>query len=250
MRAIIVDDEVANIENLAALLNKHCPGVAVVASATNNADAAALMQLHQPDLLLLDIQLKDDTGFNLLRMLPQKTFEIIFVTAFDQYGVQAIKFAALDYLLKPIDIDELIAAINKADIKSRDKHQNQQLDFLLANIRKEDKQPLKIALPQQKEIRYVPVTDIIRCEADNVYTFFYLQNGERILVSKSLKEFAGLLEPNGFFRAHQTHLVNVTAIKSWLKEDGGTLQLNNGDKIPVSRPNRDRLKTVLAGLSV
>jgi two-component system LytT family response regulator len=250
MRAIIVDDEIANIENLRALLLKHCPQVAVVATALNNNDAAELINLHQPDLVFLDIQLKDDSGFNLFKLLPQKSFEVIFVTAFDSYGIQAIKFAALDYILKPVDIDELMAAIAKAEEKSRSKQHNQQLDFLLSNIKKDEKQPLKIALPQQKEIRYVSVNDIIRCEADNVYTFFYLQNGERILVSKSLKEFAGLLEPNGFFRAHQTHLISITAIKSWLKEDGGTLLLNNGDKIPVSRPNREKLKTVLAGLSV
>jgi two-component system LytT family response regulator len=250
MRAIIVDDEIANIENLRALLLKHCPQVAVVAAAGNNKDAAELISLHQPNLLFLDIQLKDDSGFNLLKLLTEKSFEVIFVTAFDSYGIQAIKFAALDYLLKPVDIDELVAAVAKAEEKRESKQHNRQLDFLLASIKKEEKQPLKIALPQQKEIRYVSVSDIIRCEADNVYTFFYLQNGDRILVSKSLKEYAGLLEPNGFLRAHQTHLVNITAIKSWLKEDGGTLLLSNGDKIPVSRPNREKLRLVLAGISV
>jgi two-component system LytT family response regulator len=250
MRAIIVDDELANIENLRALLLKHCPQVAVVASAFNNKDAAGLINLHQPELVFLDIQLNDDSGFNLFKLLPQKSFEVIFVTAFDNYGIQAIKFAALDYILKPVDIDELVAAIAKAEEKTKSKRHNQQLDFLLSHVKQDEKQPLKIALPQQKEIRYVVVNDIIRCEANNVYTFFYLQNGERLLVSKTLKEFAGLLEPNGFFRAHQTHLVNMMAIKSWLKEDGGTLLLTNGDKIPVSRPNRDKLKTVLSSLSV
>ncbi len=250
MRAIIVDDEIANIENLRALLLKHCPQVAVVATAGNNKDAAELINLHQPDLLFLDIQLKDDSGFNLFSLLPQRSFEVIFVTAFDNYGIQAIKFAALDYLLKPVDIDELIAAVAKAELANKSKRHNQQLDLLLANIKRDEKQPLKIALPQQKEIRYVPVNEIIRCEADNVYTFFYLQNGDRILVSKTMKEYAVLLEPNGFLRAHQTHLVNVSAIKSWLKEDGGMLLLNNGDKIPVSRPNRDKLRLVLAGISV
>jgi len=248
MRAIIVDDEPANIENLRALLQRYCPQVTIIGSATNNSDAAALINQHQPDLLFLDIQLKDDSGFNLLKLVPEKSFEVIFVTAFDNYGIQAIKFAALDYLLKPVDIDELTTAVKKAE-KSRDKQHNRQLDILLSHV-KNDKQPLKIALPQQKEIRYVALNDIIRCEADNTYTFFYLNNGDRILISRSIKEYTDLLEPNGFIRTHQSHLVNVTFIKSWLKEDGGMLLLNNGDKIPVSRPNRDKLRLVLTGITL
>ena len=250
MRAIIVDDEPANIENLQALLLKHCPQVAVIGTAGNNKAAAALINLHQPDVLFLDIQLKDDSGFNLLKLLPEKSFDVIFVTAYDTYGIQAIKFAALDYLLKPVDIDELIAAVTKAEAKNRDKQHNLQLDFLINHIKKDEKQPLKIALPQQKEIRYAALNDIVRCEADNTYTFFYLNNGDRILISKSLKEYAGLLEPNGFLRAHQSHLVNISYVKSWLKEDGGMLLLNNGDKIPVSRPNREKLQKALIGISV
>ena len=249
MRAIIIDDEPANIENLQALLLKHCPQVTIVSSAGNNKDAALLINLHQPDLVFLDIQLKNDSGFNLLKLLPEKSFDVIFVTAFDTYGIQAIKFAALDYLLKPVDIDELIAAVTKAETKKRDKY-NVQLDFLLNHIKKDEKQPLRIALPQQKEIRYAALQDIIRCQADNTYTFFYLNNGDRILISKSLKEYAGLLEPNGFLRAHQSHLVNMSYVKSWLKEDGGTLLLTNGDKIPVSRPNREKLQKALIGISV
>lgn len=250
MRAIIVDDEISNIENLRALLIKHCPQVTVIGSAGNVKDAAELINLHQPDLLFLDIQLKNDSGFNLLKLLPEKSFEVIFVTAYDHYGIQAIKFAALDYLLKPVDIDELITAVVGAAIKIGYKRHNQQLDFLLNHLKKDGKQQVKIALPQQKEIRYVPVNDIIRCEADNTYTFFYLNNGDRVLVSKSLKEYADLLAPNNFLRAHQSHLVNISFVKSWLKEDGGMLLLNNGDKIPVSRPNRDKLRTALTDMSV
>jgi two-component system LytT family response regulator len=249
MKAIIIDDEIANIENLQGLLQRHCPQIGITGSATNNKDAARLISLHQPDLLFLDIQLKDDSGFNLLKLLPDKSFEVIFVTAFDNYGIQAIKFAALDYLLKPIDIDELVAAVQKAEDKSRDKQHNRQLDILLSHV-KNDKKHLKIALPQQKEIRYVAVNDIIRCEADNTYTFFYLSNGDKILVSRSLKEYTDLLEPNGFLRTHQSHLVNMAFVKSWLKEDGGLLLLNNGDKIPVSRPNRDKLRLTLAGITL
>ena len=249
MRAIIVDDEQANIENLQALLLRHCPAVNVIASAENNETAARLINLHQPDLLFLDIQLKNDSGFNLLKMLPVKSFEVIFVTAFDHYGIQAIKFAALDYLLKPVDIDELTEAVAKAEVKLKNKQNNKQVEFLLSSLKNDDPFPLKIALPQQKEIRYVPVNTIVRCEADNTYTFFFLNNGDKILVSRSLKEYADMLQLNGFLRTHQTHLVNVNYVRSWLKEDGGMLLLENGDKVPVSKPNRERIRARLTSPS-
>ena len=250
MKAIIVDDESANVKNLTILLNKYCPQVETLGSANNNQNGLSLFEVEKPDLLFLDIQLDNDTGFNLLKLLPKKDFEVIFVTAYDNYGIQAIKFAALDYILKPIDIDELVSAVNKAEIKLKEKHQTMQLDFLVSYIKRDHAVPLKIALPQQKEIVYVLLTNIIRCEAEGTYTFFYLQNGEKILVSKVLKEYAELLENNGFIRTHQSHLVNLTFVKSWLKEDGGMLLLETGEKIPVSRPHKDKVKHQLTGSTV
>lgn len=245
MRTILVDDEVANLENLKILLDKHCPDIKVVASASNIDDAFAQVNLHHPDLLFLDIQMGKTTGFDLLNLLNEKTFEVVFVTAYDHYGIQAVKFAALDYLLKPVDPEELIAAVEKAEIRFRNKINGEQLNFLLSQIKKSESSSPKIALPQQHEIRYVPVDDIIRCVADNTYTFFFLSNGDKILISKPLKEYSDLLKPHGFVRAHQSHLVNPKFVKSWLKEDGGTLLMNNGDKIPVSKPNREMVKEVL-----
>jgi two-component system LytT family response regulator len=245
IRAIIVDDEVSNIENLGALLAKHCPRIEVIGTALNNADAAQLIKTYQPDLVFLDIQLSGDSGLNLLKLISSRSFEVIFVTAYDQYGIQAVKLAALDYLLKPVDIDELVAAVAAADVKLKEKQYNKQLDFLLNNLKKDNSQPTKIALQQQKEIRYVALDDIIRCEADNTYTFFYLTNGDRILISKGLKEYADILPADSFLRTHQSHLVNISFVKSWLKEDGGALLLTNGEKIPVSRPNREKVRLIL-----
>jgi two-component system LytT family response regulator len=247
IQAIIVDDELSNIENLQALLTKHCLQVNVVGTAVNNAAAAQLINSHKPNLVFLDIQLRDDSGLNLLKLVHNRSFEVIFVTAYDQYGIQAVKFAALDYLLKPVDIDELVAAVAKVENKLKEKQHNQQLDFLVNQLKKDEHQPTKIALQQQKETRYITLTDIIRCEADNTYTFFYLQNGERILVSKGLKEYADMLPTNSFLRIHQSHLVNINFVKSWLKEDGGVLLLTNDDKVPVSRPNREKVRSVLEG---
>ncbi|SFA49803.1 two component transcriptional regulator, LytTR family [Pedobacter suwonensis] len=245
MRTILVDDEAANLENLKILLAKYCPEIKVVVCSTTIEEAFAQVKLHHPDLLFLDIQMGKTTGFDLLKQLTEKTFEVVFVTAYDHYGIQAVKFAALDYLLKPVDPEELKAAVEKAKIRIKNKIDGDQLNFLLSQIKKSEATIPKIALPQQHEIRYVSVDDIVRCVADNTYTFFFLSNGDKILISKPLKEYADLLKPQGFVRAHQSHLVNPKFVKSWLKEDGGTLLMTNGDKIPVSKPNREMVKEVL-----
>ena len=248
MKAILIDDEISNLENLQALLKKHCPQVTIMASAQNVVDAVGAIEKHLPHLVFLDIQMGEQTGFDVLALLPQRNFEVIFVTAYDQYGIQAVKFAALDYLLKPIDIEELISAVNKAEQKLAAQTQTAQLDFLLQQLKKQETSGSKIALPMQSEIRYIPLTEIKRCEADNTYTFFFLANGEKILVSKSLKEYADLLKPNGFLRTHQSHLVNPGFVKSWLKEDGGILLLTSGEKIPISKPNKEAVKQALQKL--
>jgi two-component system LytT family response regulator len=245
MNAILVDDELANLENLQGLLQKHCPAVHIAGVATGVEQAIRLINLHQPDLLFLDIQMGKQSGFDLLQAMPDKLFEVIFVTAYDQYGIQAIKYAALDYLLKPIDIDELVQSVQKAELKLAGKKKTEQLDFLLQHLSRPGTLPSKIALPQQQEIRYVAVKDIIRCEAQNTYTYFFLVNGDKILVSGSLKEYADLLLQHGFIRSHQSHLVNPGYVKSWLKEDGGILLLVSGEKIPVSKPNRDAVREAL-----
>ncbi len=245
MKAVLIDDEISNLENLQTLLQKHCPQLRICATTQTVADAVAAIQRHEPEVVFLDIQMGEQTGFDVLKLLPKRNFEVIFVTAYDKYGIQAVKFAALDYLLKPIDIEELVLAVNKAEQKIAAKVQTSQLDFLMQQLSKPVANSSKIALPMQGEIRYVALSEIVRCEADNTYTHFFLSTGENILVSKSLKEYADLLSPNGFLRTHQSHLVNPKYVKSWLKEDGGVLRLVSGEKIPVSKPNKEVVKLAL-----
>lgn len=245
MKAILIDDEISNLENLRTLLEKHCPQVIITATAQNVTDAVDALKKDNPDLVFLDIQMGKQTGFDVLELLPLRNFEVIFVTAYDQYGIKAVKFAALDYLLKPVDIDELVTAVNKAEQKLAAQSKTSQLDFLLQQLKMPEPSVSKIALPMQSEIRYVALSEIIRCEADNTYTFFILANEEKILVSKSLKEYADLLRPSGFLRTHQSHLVNPKYVKSWLKEDGGILLLTTREKIPVSKPNKETVRQAL-----
>ncbi|WP_315814793.1 LytTR family DNA-binding domain-containing protein [Paraflavitalea speifideaquila] len=181
----------------------------------------------------------------MLKAIDSINFEVIFITAYDHYGIQAVKFSALDYLLKPIDIRELQQAVDKARQKIAARQQNSNLENLLQYIRQVGIDMPRIALPTLHETRYVKVSEIIRCEASNNYTRFYLSSGESILVSKTLKEFAELLKSYDFYRIHQSHLVNLKYVKSLLREDGGALLMEDGARVPISRQNMESIKQAL-----
>jgi len=243
---ILVDDEPNNLESLTQLITRYFPRLSVKDIACEAEDAIDKILAHKPDLLFLDIQMPGKNGFELLGSLPEIDFEVIFVTAHDQYGIQAIKFSALDYLLKPVDIRELRQAVYKAETRISVKKRNLNLENLLTNLKDSRPDAQKIALPEPQGTRFVSVAEIFRCQADNNYTWIYLQGGDKLIVGKTLKEYEELLGPYHFLRTHQSHLVNIHYIKSMLKEDGGTLLMANGEKIPVSRQKRDQVKQTLS----
>lgn len=246
MKAVIIDDEKNNLDNLVQLLNTYCPEVQVPATALNAEEGKTIITKYQPDLVFLDIQMPDKNGFDLLRSLTQYDFEIIFVTAYDQYGIQAVKFAAVDYLLKPVNVEELQAAVQKAFYKRVQKKQNLQLENLIQLLQqKQDKQEHRIALPTAKEIRFIHTGHIIYCTSSNNYTTFYLVNGEKLLVSKPIYEYEELLKNYGFIRCHQSYLINKRYVRSWVKEDGGYLLLENEIQIPVSKNKKELVKAAM-----
>lgn len=243
LTAIIIDDEQNNILNLQLLLQKGCREVLVLATAMNADEGVQIIIQHRPDIVFLDIQMSGKNGFELLQSLPELHFEIIFVTAYDQFGIQAVKWSALDYLLKPINTAELQQAVSKAREKSLLKKQNGQLQNLLSLLQYNNKkEEQRIALPSSKETRFVQVQHIIRCESQNSYTLFYVDNREKILVAKPIYEYDELLADYGFIRCHQSHLVNKRFIKSWLKKDGDFLLLEDGAEVPVSRQKKETVK--------
>ncbi|RFM26815.1 LytR/AlgR family response regulator transcription factor [Deminuibacter soli] len=244
LRAIVIDDEQNNLDNLSQLLATYCPGVEVVATAQHaTAGIAAILQ-YRPDLLFLDIQMPGKNGFELLKELPQYDFEVIFVTAYDQYAIQAVRFAAVDYLLKPVNINELQAAVARATVNRSTKQQNRHLENLLQLLQQQNAQH-RIALATLKETRFVPVCDIVHCESSNNYTVFQLAGGERLTVSKPIYEYEELLKNYRFIRCHQSHLVNLGYVKSWVKDNGGYLLLENGHEIPVSRNKKELVALAL-----
>lgn len=246
INAIIIDDEKNNIGNIERLLMQHNLPVTIVGSATNADDGIKAILEHQPELLFLDIQMPQKNGFDVLKALPRHNFEVIFVTAFDQYGIQAVKFSAIDYLLKPVNPDELKIAISKVEEKINKKKDNLQLENLMQLIRDKDaKKDHKLALASTKEIQFVNTSDIIRCESSNAYTQFFLSDGKSIMVSKPIFEYEELLANYDFIRCHQSHLVNKIFIKSLVKEDAGYLLLADNTRIPISRSKKEMVLNAL-----
>lgn len=245
-KAVIIDDEIHNVENLAQLLTTYCPQIRVCDMAMNAEDGKISILKHQADIVFLDIQMPDKNGFDLLRDLSQYDFEVIFVTAFDQYAIQAMRFAAVDYLLKPINIEELQTAVNRAVKKCELKLQNRQLENLILLLKnQQNKDEHRIALTTMKETRFIKTSEIVRCESSNNYSTFFLQNNEELLVCKPIYEYEEILSGYGFIRCHQSHLVNKKFVKSWVKEDGDHLLLFNGKEIPISRTKKDYVKKAL-----
>jgi two-component system LytT family response regulator len=246
VQAVLIDDERNNLNNLSGLLERYCPEITVQGTAINATEGRDLITRLRPDLIFLDIQMPGTNGFELLQQLPDPGFEVIFVTAHDQYGIQAVKFAAVDYLLKPIHVTELQEAVRKASVRIAGKKKNLQLENLLQLLEKQSlKEEHRIALTTLKETRFLYTRQIIRCESDNNYCFFFLEDGDKLLISKPLYEYESLLRDYGFIRCHQSHLVNKRFIKSWLREDGGFLLLTDGSQVPVSRSKREAVQAAL-----
>ncbi len=238
INSIIIDDEANNRENLLNILEKYCPSINVVAVCSNAFEGYQKITELQPDLVFLDIEMPGTDGFSMLESLSDLNFEVIFVTAFSNYAIKAIKFSALDYIVKPIDTMELLKAIDKAVQKKKEKFENKRMINLIENQSKEGNRKI-LALPLSDKIEFVEVSNIIRCQADGNYTIFYLKNGEKLLISKTLKEYDELLTPFNFMRVHQSHLLNLDEIKSFVKIDGGYILMKDGSNITISRQRRE-----------
>lgn len=248
IQAVIIDDEKNNIDNLFLLLNKYCPQVHIAATALNANDGKKIIMQHNPELIFLDIQMPGASGFDLLKEISLVSAEIIFVTAYDQYALQAFRFSAIDYLLKPVNTDELKSAVQKATERIQSRKQNLHLENLIDILQKQQqKDEHRIALTSLKETRFVFTRDVMYCEASNNYTTFFLADEEKITVSKPIYEFDEMLAGYGFLRCHQSFLVNKAFIKSFIKEDGGFLLLTNKTQIPVSRNKKEMVNMELQG---
>lgn len=247
MRALIIEDEEQAISALKSELKTHCSEVQIIGEAKSIKEAVQKIKSLDPELIFLDIQLSDGLGFEVLNLFKESNFKVIFTTAYSQYAIKAIKFSALDYLLKPIDSDELINAVNKAMKSSKDTESIKIDNFLqnqnVAPLRK------KIALQTTEGISIFELENIIKCSAESNYTCLYFANGKKMLVSKTLKDFEDLLCTSGFERIHHSHIINLNHLVSFVNKDGGYVILSDKSTLPVSQRKKSNLIGALSKLS-
>ena len=238
LKALVIDDEANNREKLHNNIIKYCPDVQVVGEADGVRTGISAIRNFLPELVFLDIRMNDGTGFDLLNRFESIDFKVIFVTAYEEYAVRAFRMSAVDYLLKPIDPEELVEAVKKAREQIRRNVQSQ-LDALKNNL--QPGQSKKIVLKEAENIHLVNITDIIHARSDSNYTIFHLPGNKKIMVSKQLKDYDDMLGEFGFFRAHKSHLVNLEQITRFEKADGGYLVMSDESRVPVASRKRERL---------
>jgi two-component system LytT family response regulator len=248
LRTIIIDDEAHVRESLADMLKRHCPNAKVVGQAEGVKSGFRAIQTHHPDLVLLDIKMKDGTGFDLLEQIENIDFKIIFITAYDQYAIKAFKFSALDYLLKPVESVDLKEAIDKAD-KLSQQEVNTQLTTLANNLQTDDQSKKKIILKTFDNIHLVKVRDIVYVESDGRYSTIYLESGKNVIVSNTLKHYHEMLGDFGFYRVHKSYLINLEHIRRFEKAEGGYVILEGDAKVPVASRKREELLELLERIS-
>jgi two-component system, LytTR family, response regulator len=239
VRALIIDDEPRNVRILKNLLEEFCPEVTIEGEAGDVNTAFTAIRHYKPDLVFLDIEMPYGNAFDLLDKLMPIDFEVIFITAFDTYTLKAFKYSALDYLLKPVDIQDLKAAVKRAVERMAGKNINLQLANLLGNLKNTQPSLQKIALPAIDGIMFVSVTEIIRFEANGSYTDVHIDTVEKITVSKNIKEYEDILPPSVFCRVHNSHIINLNRVKKYHKGRGGYLIMDDGTNIEVSIRRRD-----------
>ncbi len=242
LKSIIVDDEKHGRENLAGILRSYCPEVELTGEAASVDEALMLIREQTPDLVFLDIEMPRANGFQLLEHLQDFSFEVIFVTAYDNYAIKAIRFSATDYILKPVNSNDLQAAVEKVAGRIREKHDNLRIKQLYENLNRKDNP--RIGLPAGDRIEYAEVGKIVRCQGEGNYTHIWFGRDKHLLVSKTLVEFEELLQEFGFVRVHKTHFVNFKFVDSYIKSDC-MLKLINGELIPVSRRRKQRVLDLL-----
>jgi two-component system LytT family response regulator len=245
LKAIIVDDEAPSRKALQIALTDYCPSVQVIYVAETPEKGIEAIKNYKPDIVFLDVQMPGMSGFDLLSHFPEIDFDIVFITAHDHYAIKAIRFSALDYLLKPIQIDELMVAVKKAEEKKHKKHTNWQYKSLYENVQSKHNASGSIAVPTGDGLLFIKTENIIRCEAEGNYVIIYQAGKEKMLITKTLGDIESMLSAKQFFRVHNSHLINLSQIKKYIRGDGGYVIMSDNSTVDVARRKKEEFMQML-----
>ncbi len=244
LRAVIIDDIDSIRSKNTALIKEHCPNVTIMAEANDVRSGVEVIKKFLPDLVFLDVEMPDGTGFDLLQQLKPINFKVIFITGFQDFAIKAFRFSAIDYLLKPIDPTDLIEAVKKAEETLNKDALELKFGTLFTNMER-PKESQKIILKTSEKLYSVNVQDIVHCESEKNYTTFHFINASKLVVSTTLKDYETLLTPYGFFRTHQSHLINMFYFDHFIKADGGTIVMKNKMTIPLASRKKEEFLALL-----
>ncbi len=247
MRAIIIDDEQKGRNLLKELLARAIPNLVIQAEAKNADEGIQLIHRYEPDLIFLDVNMPGKTGFDMLQALQPVKFEIIFVTAYHEYAIRAFKYNAFDYILKPIDYEELEQCMARLQEKRRDRDLHGQVSSLLHTVQQPKSLPERIMVHSMDGMSVIPIVDIIYLEAAGAYSIFYIRDQDKLISSLNLKEYEDLLTPHRFFRVHHSFLINLAEVKKFVKSEGGYVLMSNGSKVDVSKRRKEEFLQLLTG---
>lgn len=239
LTAIIIDDEYNSRNALRQKIVNHCPDVNIISDCENGEDGIKKIDDQKPDIVFLDVEMPRMNGFTMLQQLKNKNFEVIFTTAYDHYAIKAIKFSALDYLLKPVEVEDLKAAVEKVSTKRKQLEGNNRVELLLQNFLEEKTAHQRIAISSMEGLQFVPTDDIIYLEANSNYTSFYIAGNRKITATKTLKDFEELLPASMFIRIHHSYLINKNGVDKYIKGEGGQVVMKNGVTLDVARRKKE-----------
>ncbi len=239
LTAIIIDDETSSRNSLKQKLTNHCPDVMIIGECENGEEGVSMLTEKSPDLIFLDVEMPRMNGFTMLQQIDKRNFEVIFITAYDHYAIKAIKFSALDYLVKPVEVGDLKEAVNKAAAKRKVSFVNDRLNLLLHNFLQDKKVHQRIAIPSMDGLQFIETDSIIYLEAQSNYTCFYLTNNGKITVTKTLKDYEELLPSSIFIRIHHSYIINKNLVEKYIKGDGGQVVMKNGVVLDVARRKKE-----------
>ncbi|MFI5124504.1 MAG: LytR/AlgR family response regulator transcription factor [Chitinophagales bacterium] len=246
LKALLVDDELNSLQNLQLKIQEYCPSIRVVAQTQRPEEAIELIQQHKPDVVFLDIEMPRMSGFKMLEQMDDIDFEIIFITAYNHYAINAIRISAFDYLVKPVSIEDLQLTVGRLE-QFTAKKSRERADILKRNLANPKTQEDQMAIPTNDGLEFIQIKQIIRIESSSNYSKLILQSGKTLLVTRQLKDFEELLEDYRFYRIHHSHLINLNYIAKYVRGDGGQITMRNGDMIDVSRRKKEVFLKLIGG---